>query len=64
MTFRHNFEYTVNSFVVSVNAIVMINICLMHEEILKTINMYWFLNNASERNNPLNGNSNEPQINE
>ena len=36
----------------------------MHEKILKTINMYWFLNNASERNNPLNGNSNEPEINE
>ena len=29
---------------------------------LKTINMYWFHNDALERNNSLNGHSNEPQI--
>ena len=28
---------------------------------LKTTNLYWFLNNASKRNNSLNGNSSKPQ---
>lgn len=36
----------------------------MHAEILKAINLYWFHNDASERNNSLNECSNEPQINE
>ena len=28
-----------------------------------TINLYWFHNDASEKNNSLNGHSTEPQIN-
>ena len=31
---------------------------------LKEINLYWFHNYVSERNNSLNGHSNEPPINE
>ena len=36
----------------------------MHEKMLKTINLYWFHNDAAERNNSLNDNSNEPRLNE
>ena len=36
----------------------------MHEKLLKSINLYWFHNDASERNNSLNGYSNETRINE
>ena len=36
----------------------------MHEAMLKVINLHWFHNDASERNDSLNGNSNKPQINE
>ena len=36
----------------------------MHGKMLKAINLYWFHNDASERNNSLNGHSNEPRIKE
>ena len=59
MTFRHNFAYLINSFVVchlSLDITVMINILwkiikIMHKKMLKAINFYWFENNTSERNN-------------
>ena len=35
----------------------------MHEKMLKTIDLYWFHNDASGRNNSINGHSNKPQIN-
>ena len=31
---------------------------------LQAINLYWFHNDESERNNSLNGHSNEPRVNE
>ena len=34
----------------------------MYEKMSKAINLYWFYNDASERNNSLNGHSNEPRI--
>ena len=36
----------------------------MHKKMLKAINLHWFHNDASERNDSLNGHSNEPRINE
>ena len=36
----------------------------MHEKMLMAINLYWFHNDASERNKSLNGHSDEPRINE
>ena len=59
----------VDSFVGSLDITVMINILLwiikiMHKQMLKTINLYWFHNDASERNNSLNGHSKKPWINE
>ena len=55
----------VDSFVGSLDITVMINILLwiikiMHKQMLKTINLYWFHNDASERNNSLNGHSKKP----
>ena len=59
----------VNSFVVSLDITVIINILqslikIMHEKMLKAANLYWVHKDASERNNSLNGHSNEPRINE
>ena len=67
--FRHNFAYMVNSFLVSLDITVMINILseitkVLHEKILKTINLYLIHKDKSEKNNSLNGHSNEPRINE
>ena len=36
----------------------------LHEKVLKATNLYWLHNDALEKNNSLNGNSNEPRINE
>ena len=69
MTFRHKVSNIVNSFVVLLDITVMINILqqiikVLHEKILKVINLYWFLNDASEKHNSLNGHSNESRIKE
>ena len=58
----------VNSFVVSLDITVMINILqeiikVLHEKMLKTIDFYWFHSDASKKKNSLNGHSNEPWIN-
>ena len=37
---------------------------ILLEKMLKTINLYWFHNDSSEKKNSLNGHSNESQINE
>ena len=37
---------------------------ILHEKMSKAINLYWFHNDVSEKNNSLNGHSNEPRINE
>ena len=37
---------------------------ILHEKILKVINLYWFHNDAREKNNLLNGHSNKLRINE
>ena len=55
----------VYSFVASLDILVMIKILyeiikILHEEMLNAIYLYWFHNDASERNNLLNGHSNEP----
>ena len=65
VTFRHNFAYIVNSFSVSFDITVMINILidiikLLHEKMIRAINLYWFRNDVPEKNNSLNGLSNEP----
>ena len=36
---------------------------ILHEKMLNTIYLYWFHNDASEKNNSLNGYFNEPWIN-
>ena len=59
----------VNSFVVSLDVTVMINILqliikILHKKMLKAINLYWSLNDALERNNSLKSHSNKPQIKE
>ena len=59
----------VNSFAFSLYSIVMINILveiikILHEKMLKAITLYWFHNDASEKNNSLNDRSNEPRITE
>ena len=36
----------------------------MHVKMLNAINLYWSHNDALERNNSLNGHSNDPRINE
>ena len=37
---------------------------LLHEKMLKIMNLYWFHNSTSEKNNSINSHSNEPRINE
>ena len=59
----------VNSFAFSLYSIVMVNILveiikILHEKMLKAITLYWFHNDASEKNNSLNDRSNEPRITE
>ena len=58
----------VNSFAVSLDFTVTINILkeirkILHEKMLKVINLYWFHNDVSEKINSLNGHPNEPRIN-
>ena len=57
----------VNSFAVSLEFTVTINILkeirkILHEKMLKVINLYWFHNDVSEKTNSLNGHPNEPRI--
>ena len=64
MSFRHDFECKINSFVVALYISIMINILqkivkILHKKMLKGINFHCFHNGASEKNNSLNGHSNE-----
>ena len=57
-----------NSFGFSLDFTVMTNslqeiINILHEKMLKAINLHWFDKNTSEKNNSLNDRSNEPRIN-
>ena len=57
-----------NSFVLSLDAPVMINILdeiitIMHENMLNAIYLYWFYNDTLAENNSLKGHSNETRIN-
>ena len=65
MTFLHNTAYMVNLFLVSLEISVMVNILyemikILHEKMLNAIYLYRFHNDTSEKNNSLNGYSNEP----
>ena len=56
----------VNSFVVSLDSTIMINISQeilknFHKKKLKAVNLYWLRNDAWEKNNSLNGHSNKSQ---
>ena len=56
------------SFVVSLDTTVIIDILqeiirILHEKILKAVNLYWFKNDASEKTYSLNGHFNKPWIN-
>ena len=67
VTLRRYLAYMVNSFFVSWDITIMINILqkiinVLLEEKWRAINLYWFHNDASEKNNLLNGHSNEPRI--
>ena len=58
----------VNSFVFSLDILVMINILyemikILHEKMLNAIYLYWFHNDALAENNSPNGHSNKPWIN-
>ena len=35
---------------------------ILHEKVLNATYLYWFYNDTSKKNNPLNGHSNEPWI--
>ena len=55
----------VNSFLASLEILVMINILwkmikILHEKMLIEIYLHWFYNDKSEKNNSLSGYSNEP----
>ena len=67
--FWYNIAYIVNSFAALLYITVMINISqeinkVVHEKMLRVINLYWFHNDTLETNNSLNGHSNEHGINE
>ena len=58
-----------NLFIVSLDMTVMINVLqeiieILHEKMLKAIDLYWICNDASEKTNTLNGHCNELGINE
>ena len=36
---------------------------ILHEEMFNAMNLYWFHNDASDKNNPLSGYCKEPRIN-
>ena len=61
--FQQNIACMVNSFLASLEIPVMINILYkmikMPKKILNAIYLYWFYNDTSEKNNSLNGYSNE-----
>ena len=64
MKLWHNIAYMVNLFVASLDIIVMINILqeiikILHENV-KVIDLYWFHNDASEKNYSLNCHLNKP----
>ena len=63
MTFQHYFTYIISSTGFSLNITIMINILqeikILHDKILKAINLYWFHNDPSEKNNLLNDRSND-----
>ena len=66
--FWHNIAYMVNSFLFSLAIPVMFNILykmikILYEEMLNAINLYWFYNDTSEKNNWQTGHSSEPWIN-
>ena len=66
--FWHNIAYMVNSFLFSLAIPIMFNILykmikILYEEMLNAINLYWFYNDTSEKNNWQTGHSNEPWIN-
>ena len=59
----------VNLILVSLEIPVVINILyemikILHKKMLNAMYLYWFHNDTSEKNNSLNGHSNEPWINE
>ena len=59
----------VNLYANSLNITLMINVLqgllkIKHSKMLQAINLYWFHNNASEKNKSINSYSNEPWINE
>ena len=58
----------VNSFLVSLDIPKLIIILyeiikILQEKMLKSIYLYWFHNDTSEKNNSLSGHSNKPSIN-
>ena len=58
----------VNSVVAPLDTPVIIKILyemiqILHEKMLNAVYLYWFYNDASEKNNALNGHSNKPWIN-
>ena len=62
--FWHIIAFMVNSFLTSLEIPVMINILhkmvkVLPKKILNAIYLYWFYNDTSEKNNSLNGYSNE-----
>ena len=60
VTFHHNIAYMVNSFVFTLDIPVMFEI--VHDKLLNIMYLYWFHNDISNKNNSLNGHSNEPWI--
>ena len=61
--YRHDIAYKVNSFVLSLNIPVTINILneiikILHDKMPNGIYWYWFYNGALEKNNSQNGHSN------
>ena len=62
--FWHIIAFMVNSFLASLEIPVMINILhkmvkVLPKKILNAIYLYWFYNDTSDKNNSLNGYSNE-----
>ena len=65
---RYIVAYMVNLFVVSLDMTAMINILqemmkILQEKMLKVINLYWLLNDATEKTNSLNDHPKEPWTN-
>ena len=65
---RYIVAYMVNLFAVSLDMTAVINILqemmkILQEKMLKVINLYWLLNDATEKTNSLNDHPNEPWTN-